>query len=882
MLRRIVSGVTVGAAVCAVLGLVDGCLTRPVVSANPVTKTNFITSIPQGSIDKVDLLFDIDNSASMGDKQAYLAQAVPDLISRLVTPNCIGADGMTITGSSDISGNCGDPASTPEFPAVHNLHIGLLSSSLGARLGDACPEAANNPASQQMLAGGGSIDRHNDDQAHLINRGADPNNLTNYTETPVGAATSPDNFLDWFPMTEANAGATPTGPQPVIDPVALQSDFQQMVVGVHQFGCGIESQLETWYRFLIQPDPYATLGTKTIGSNTVAEWNGVDTTILQQRADFLRPDSLVAILVLTDENDSEVDVRSFGGTGYNFMSTGFYPPRGTSACQSGNPAQINSAACTSCGFNKNGGDSSCTAGTMKGKYSDPTDWGFDLNLRHVHEKQKYGVTVQFPIQRYVVGLTSPVVPDRNGEYPPNPANDGSYASSYQGLVAANQKCTNPLFAASLPTSGGSANWNPTSDELCNLPVGTRGPGLIYYAHIGGVPHQLLQTNPSDPNSTQKETLTSDDWTLILGNNGADMNNPETYDYTGIDPHMVESYQSRTGVAVPPNGFKVSDPTTAEGTDPIAGREWITDSTTPEHSGLLVDREYACIFKLTDNKGNPAPRQCDMAATTSDPTLLDSCDCTPPSSGGTTFSQSQLPAVCNDQKQTQQDYAKAYPTIRELEVARLLGTIPGANEGIISSLCPIHTYDQSSDGKSDPLYGYRPAMNTIIDRLKQSLQHQCLPQKLSIDPASMQVPCLVLGTFPAGAGYHACTDVPSGGYKDPDPTVLQHFHADQHGQWVQAGSHGTDPSTLLTCELDQLAPNVDCSVKSGSTANDVGWCYLDSGVKGCGQAILFSPSALQGGVTTSLQCIEASSNVLEGGASTAPPANTGDDASASGD
>ena len=29
-----------------------------------------ITSIPQGSIDKVDLLFDIDNSASMGDKQA--------------------------------------------------------------------------------------------------------------------------------------------------------------------------------------------------------------------------------------------------------------------------------------------------------------------------------------------------------------------------------------------------------------------------------------------------------------------------------------------------------------------------------------------------------------------------------------------------------------------------------------------------------------------------------------------------------------------------------------------------------------------------------------------------------------------------------------------
>ena len=109
----------------------------------------------------------------------------------------------------------------------------------------------------------------------------------------------------------------------------LNSDFQQLVVGVHQFGCGIESQLETWYRFLIQPDPYDSLATAKVNGQTVAQWVGVDTTILAQRADFLRPDSLVAILVLTDENDSEVDVRSFGGTAYNFMSTGFAPPRGT-------------------------------------------------------------------------------------------------------------------------------------------------------------------------------------------------------------------------------------------------------------------------------------------------------------------------------------------------------------------------------------------------------------------------------------------------------------------------------------------------------------------------------------------------------------------------
>ena len=94
-------------------------------------------------------------------------------------------------------------------------------------------------------------------------------------------------------------------------------------MGVHQFGCGIESQLESWYRFLVQPDPYASLGLDKTGK--FAQWVGVDTVLLAQRADFLRPDSLVAVIVLSDENDSEVDVRSFGGTAWNFMSSQVQP-----------------------------------------------------------------------------------------------------------------------------------------------------------------------------------------------------------------------------------------------------------------------------------------------------------------------------------------------------------------------------------------------------------------------------------------------------------------------------------------------------------------------------------------------------------------------------
>ncbi len=127
--------------------------------------------------------------------------------------------------------------------------------------------------------------------------------------------------------------------------------------------------------------------------------------------------------------------------------------------------------------------------------------------------------------------------------------------------------------------------------------------------------------------------------------------------------MIESYQPRESynTNLPAGAFPVAPETANEGTDPISGREWITDSTMPEHNGLVVDREYACIFKIA------TPRDCSDAAVAADPTLADSCDCMTPAQGtGTTFSHAQNPAVCNDATQTTQDSAKAYPTIRELE------------------------------------------------------------------------------------------------------------------------------------------------------------------------------------------------------------------------
>jgi len=59
-------------------------------------------------------------------------------------------------------------------------------------------------------------------------------------------------------------------------------------------------------------------------------------------------------------------------------SPGFNPPRGTSICAT-NPGD---PGCTSCAFGKNGTDPECMKNN--GTYTDGHDWGYDLNLRHVH------------------------------------------------------------------------------------------------------------------------------------------------------------------------------------------------------------------------------------------------------------------------------------------------------------------------------------------------------------------------------------------------------------------------------------------------------------------------------------------------------------------
>jgi hypothetical protein len=353
----------------------------------------------------------------------------------------------------------------------------------------------------------------------------------------------------------------------------------------------------------------------------------------------------------------------------------------------------------------------------------------------------------------------------------------------------------------------------------------------------------------DPANLANSVLNDSDWTKILGKD------PLKYDYTGIDPHMIEDFTPRSGIP---------GPGTANSADPINGHDWTTNTSNgvagnglPGSHILSVDREYACIFPLAN------PRDCTL------PQNANFCDC-PHANGGLT--SGELPPLCNQSTPTQQVAAKAYPTIRELLLAKLMG-----NQGIVSSLCPIHPVDM---GNGDPLYGYRPAVAVIVDRLKNALTAQCLPQSLQQDPKTLEVPCLILLQLTQQKG-SSCTNpdcTMSPGLKVPNQDVLNKFCAGLEADFQQQVSNNggsttglTDPATIPVCELNQLTPSSNPGAfQAGSCANasamtDQGWCYVTGTPAGkCPQAILFTPSALPSGALSNLQCIEQSVSVLGGG------------------
>ena len=184
--------------------------------------------------------------------------------------------------------------------------------------------------------------------------------------------------------------------------------------------------------------------------------------------------------------------------------------------------------------------------------------------------------------------------------------------------------------------------------------------------------------------------------------------------------------------------------------------------------------------------------------------------------------------------TLQTRAKAYPGIRELQVAQKLGS-----QGIVGSICPAQLTDPSK-----PDFGYRPTIGAIIDRLKLALGGQCLPRQLKPDSMG-QVQCLILEArntagMAAGSKCDAfCDGLQARTHVDPahQPAVAaaQADPTAKNAGWdcfceIKQLKGKITPNcidtTMPTNELDACACSIaDPPIFSGKPVD--GWCYVDS-------------------------------------------------------
>ena len=481
----------------------------------------------------------------------------------------------------------------------------------------------------------------------------------------------------------------------------------------------------------------------------------------------------------------------------------------------------------------------------------PTDWGFDLNLRHVHEKQKYGVSVQFPIQRYVLGLTSPKVPNRDSEYP-------SGATSYQGLVSTNLTCTNPLFAASLPkvTAGGTA---PSDQDLCNLTPGTRSPSLIFYAHIGGVPHQLLQVDPTKTDAAsqaQKATLTDADWQLILGKD------PENFDYTRHRPahgRVVPAADERPGAQwrlprgrpEPARGYR---PDRRPRMRPPT-RRWPStraSSSTASTPASSSSRRRARLRSHRDHRRPDADRL----------VRLHRSRRREPGRSRTPSSRRSATTRRTPSRTTRRRTRRSVSSSSRTSSGRRATARTRAS----SRRSARSTRSDMSGNGTDPLYGYNPAMNAIISRLSKALSHQCLPQRLTIDTDD-RTRCRAwswersLARQARRACRTSCSDPNFPAYEPADPRACSRSSSDdQHAAFERARRRRHRPVDVPHVRAETADAERALRHRHHRERLVLRREQLDRGRR-CAQEILFSKTALTSGVTTTLQCLEASVSVV---------------------
>jgi hypothetical protein len=258
-MRRAKLSVITGVIAAAVSG---GCLERDLVALNPCLVSGVARQIEASTVDKVDLLFVVDNSNSMKEEQDALKQQFPTLIKTLTS---------------------GQRADGTVFPAVKSLHLGVVSTDMGL-IG---------------VPGIAQCDPNRGDDGILQHAGGAP-----------GCKMAYPSFLT-FELATSN-------------PDEVAQDFG-CIATLGTGGCGFEQPLEAglkalWPRQYVDAagNAYAKNPISFLATSTDGTFGHGDVAMTQGgNAGFLRSDtktgvSLIAVVVVTDEEDcSSIDTSHF-------------------------------------------------------------------------------------------------------------------------------------------------------------------------------------------------------------------------------------------------------------------------------------------------------------------------------------------------------------------------------------------------------------------------------------------------------------------------------------------------------------------------------------------------------------------------------------------
>ncbi len=630
----------------------------PAASSVPLSGSanQFIGYVSNRKLDAVDLLFVIDSSAWMESKQEILAASIPGIIAELIRPECYdNASGRRLS----FADTCPE-GSTRVYKSVRSLNIGVISGSLGGQGAAYCPD---------------DPDRNHNDRAHLV---------PSVRAQLAGA--SDQGVLKWR--------SDPTEVPELIESI------QSQILAIGTSGCERQAPLEAWYRFLVEPRPPLDTVLRvdgTAGPELDSDGNVVlDTELLAQREAFLRPQSLLAVVMLSDDDDCSTMA---GGDLYenapygHLMHQDAPMAQPSSACQT-NP---NDECCVSCLEPELAPEacdlSDCANLPILSLDEDPQE------LRCSDQRRRFGAEFIYPVGRYVDAMTRPEIRDTwSGELVDNPLLRG--VGAHQAQV--------------------------------------RAPGLVFPLAITGVPWHDVATQESLTSSSVSEVLSSsemalnivpvgddrvDRWRVLLGDPGLPARALECQESrdnpacgrtpsAALDPFMIQSLGPRESGFNPITGDQIVGP---ESLDPNANL--INGHEHSANGELALQR--ACIFPLVE------PRECNDE----DPT----CAC----GTGAPFNQALCQPPAGGEAGATQYWDGASPSPRIAQFIRDMG----ANAGI-SSACP----KQATGDPSSQAFGYAPSFAPLSFRLPDD-SWSGFSKELEVDDQGMVSCALLEATIP---------------------------------------------------------------------------------------------------------------------------------------